>query len=202
MVWPAGFGYSIYVAWRGRPPRVTSGLLATFTIPFLAVIPAVWVLRPDIFVFSPITKVLLGIAVILAPLALAMEYAVQALALSLQQGVFPSKVVLHSMWRSRLLPRDHLLIVIIGTGEEIFYRLIWCSILRALGVPVWSALAISAAVYGLNHLALGPLSVMSKTVTGILYGSLYVFGGTIWLPIITHVLQNLVLLTVMAKKNG
>jgi membrane protease YdiL (CAAX protease family) len=202
MVWPAGFGYSIYAAWRGRPPVVSTGFLAALTIPFFAVIPAVWALRPDVFVFSPTRTVLLGLAVVLVPIALVIEYGVQGLASFLRQGKFPREVALHSMWRSRLLPRDHVLIAMVGAGEEIFYRLIWCGILGSLGVPVWLALAVSSAAYGVNHLALGPLPVMSKTITGMLYGSLYLFGGSIWLAITAHVLQNLMLLTVMAKRDG
>jgi membrane protease YdiL (CAAX protease family) len=202
MIWPAGFGYSIYAAWRGRPPTVSTGLLAALTIPFFAVIPAVWALRPDVFVFSAPRTVLLGLAVILAPAALALEYGLQGLASLLRHGSFPRQVALHSMWRSRLQPQDHALIALVGAGEEIFYRLIWCGILASLGVPLWLALTASSAAYGVNHLALGPLTVMSKTMTGMLYGSLYLFGGSIWLSIAAHVLQNLALLTVMAKRHG
>ena len=106
------------------------------------------------------------------------------------------------MWRSRLLPQDHALLAIVAAGEEIFYRLTWFDILRSFGVPEWVTLAISSVAYGINHLALGPVSVISKMVAGMIYGSLYLFGGSIWLPITTHVLQNLVLLTVMARKDG
>jgi membrane protease YdiL (CAAX protease family) len=202
VAWPSGFGYSIYAAWRGRPSAVTTGLLATLTIPFLAVIPAVRILHPGMFIFPPPRIVLLGLAALLAPVALGIEYGLHALASYLRQSGFPRQLAIQSFWRSRLLPRDHLLLATIGTGEEIFYRLIWCSVLGSLGVPVWWVLAISSAAYGANHLAFGPMSVMSKTVTGLLYGSLYLFGGSIWLPITTHLLQNLTLLTVTAKSNG
>jgi membrane protease YdiL (CAAX protease family) len=201
-VWPSGFGYSLYAAWRGRPPVVTTGLLTTLAIPFLFAIPAVWMLRPGIFIFPPPRSVLWGLAVILAPIGLLIEYVVHVLPSFRQQDGFRRKLAIHSLWRTRLVPADHILLAIIGIGEEIFYRLIWCSVLASLGIPVWWVLAISSAAYGVNHLALGPMSVISKTAVGMLYGSLYLFGGSIWLPITTHVLQNVTFFGVMPKSDG
>lgn len=202
VVWPSGFGYSLYAAWRGRPQMATTALLAVLTVPFLAVVPVVWMLRPGIFVFAPPKMSYLGLAVILAPIALLIEYVVQALALFLREGTFRRRVAIHSFWQSRLPPRDHFLMATIGVGEELFYRMIWCGVLASMSVPLGWALVISSIAYGVNHLAFGPISAMSKTITGVLYGSLYLFGGSIWPSIIMHVLQNLTLFAVTAKNDA
>lgn len=201
MTWPSGFGYSIYAAWRGRPSFVTTGLLATLNIPFLLVIPPIWVLRPAVFVFPPPRIVLLGLAVALVPAAIGLEYVVHGLAAYFRQGHFPRRLAVQAFWQRRLLPQDHILLATIGIGEEIFYRLIWCSILGSLGLPAFWVLAISSVAYGANHLVFGPISLVSKTVTGVLYGSLYLFGGSIWLSIITHVLQNFTLFAIAGRDN-
>ena len=75
------------------------------------------------------------------------------------------------------------------------YRAVWIGVLhRSFGFPALLALAISSLAYGVNHLAFGATSVLSKTVAGLLYGSLYLVGGQcIWLPILTHGLQNVAL---------
>jgi CAAX protease family protein len=199
MTWPSGFGYSIYAAWHGRPSFVTTGLLAALNVPFLLVIPSIWLLRPDVFIFTAPKIVLLGLAVLAAPATLAVEYVVHGVALYLRQGHFPRRLALQGFWQRRLLPRDHVLLATIAIGEEIFYRLIWCSVLGGLGLSVLSVAAISAVAYGANHLVFGPISFLSKTVTGVVYGSLYLFGGSIWLPIVAHVLQNLTLFALTGK---
>jgi membrane protease YdiL (CAAX protease family) len=48
--------------------------------------------------------------------------------------------------------------------------------------------------YGLNHLAFGATAVVAKTAMGLLYAGLYLLGGrSVWLPIVTHALQNIAL---------
>jgi uncharacterized protein len=98
---------------------------------------------------------------------------------------------------------DHLLLASIAVGEEVFYRMIWLGALLALGFPAALAIVISSLAYGLNHLRFGGISVASKTVTGCIYGSLYLLGGqSIWLPIVTHILQNLTLFQMAGRRNA
>src|SRR2546428_13046872 len=46
--YPSGLSYSLFSTWRGVPREVSTGLLGIFVLPYLAVIPAVWVFRPGL----------------------------------------------------------------------------------------------------------------------------------------------------------
>lgn len=81
-----------------------------------------------------------------------------------------------------------LLAVIIGVCEEILYRgyLLWWSL--TLGAPVWAAVGLSAALFGLAHLQQGFDNAMRLFSLGLVFGAIYWLTGSIWLPIAAHVL--------------
>jgi hypothetical protein len=55
--------------------------------------------------------------------------------------------------------------------------------------------ALTAAGYGLNHLYFGALTVFQKTVTGVLFGALFLAcGHSLLVPVTAHVVQNLLVL--------
>lgn len=154
------------------------------------------------FLALPGTKwAMLGLAVLLVPVALLIEYGIHALASYRSTGNFPRGIGVQRFWQKGLSPADHLLLVLIAVGEEFFYRLIWIGILMALGLPAWFALMISSLGYGLNHLSFGNTSVVSKSVSGLLYGALYLLGGSIWFPVVTHTLQNFALFQLTRPRN-
>jgi hypothetical protein len=192
--YPSGFSYSLFVAWRGTLREVSTAFLGVLVLPYLAVTSAVWALRPAMLTFRESTAAWLAVAVLLAPVALLIEHGIHTLASYRANGRFPRAITLQPFWRRRLSPADHLLLGLVAVGEEIFYRMFWLGVLLSFDLPLPLALAVSSAAYGVNHLAFGAPSVVSKTASGFLYGSLYLFGGqSIWLPIVTHGIQNLAL---------
>lgn len=105
-------------------------------------------------------------------------------------------------------PRDYrhfaALSVTAGIVEEIVYRgfLIWY---LAAFVPVWGAIVASSAVFALGHSYQGVGGMLRVFVVGNLFGALYVMSGSIWIPIVLHilldVLQGATLLEI-ARKSG
>lgn len=83
--------------------------------------------------------------------------------------------------------------VAVGVAEEVIFRGVGLSLLvRELGVPVAAAVALTAAVYGVNHLYFGGLTVAQKCVTGVVFGVLFVASGyRLAVPLLAHVAQNL-----------
>lgn len=199
--YPSGLAYSLFSAWRGIPRAVSTGLLAFLVLPFLVLAPVVWLIQPKLLVVHVSSVWMFGVAVLLVPVALLIEYTIHALPAYRATGQFFRGIVVQNLWPGKLSLSDHLLMASIAIGEEIFFRMIWLGVLLSLGFPVPLAIFVSSLAYGINHLMFGGLSVASKTVTGCIYGALYLLGGqSIWLPIVTHVLQNLTLFQLARKK--
>ena len=201
--YPSGVSNSLFVTWKGAPRQVSTSWLAALVLPFAAVVPAVWALSPKLFASSLLIPSLLtlhsakglllfGVAVLLAPVVLAIEYGILGFASYRVNGEFPRKIAVQRFWQG-LTPGGHLLLVLVAAGEEIFYRLIGLGVFLSIGLPLPVALLISSVAYGLNHLYLGRTVVLSKSVAGLVYGTLYLAAGNIWLPIVTHALQNFAL---------
>ena len=76
-----------------------------------------------------------------------------------------------------------------GIVEEIVYRgfVIWY-----LGqfMPVWGAVVVSSVAFGLGHSYQGASGALRTGLVGLALGALYVASGSIWLPIIAHVLLD------------
>ena len=200
--YPSGFSHSLFTLRRASPAGVSSAFLAALALPYLALALAVRAVRPELLSFHGASLPLFMLAVLLAPAALLIEYAIHGLAAYRASGRFPRGIAVQRFWSGSLSAADHLLLAAIAVGEEILYRQIWLGALQgSLGLPVGLALAVSSLAYGLNHLAFGGLSVASKTVTGLLYGGLYLLGGrSVWLPILAHCLQNLILFAMARRR--
>jgi len=97
-----------------------------------------------------------------------------------------------------------LLLALIAVGEEIIYRQVWFTILTgSFHFPVIVIILITSLFYGLNHFHMGINTVLAKFISGCVYGGLYVLSGySILVPIITHVLQNLILMLMTRGKNA
>jgi membrane protease YdiL (CAAX protease family) len=204
---PSGFSYSLYMSWNHGPRAQITRLLALLALPFLVVIPAVWALNPrfwhsNLVGLHAIRTPLVVLALLLVPVAIFGEYIIHALAMYVREGTFPRKITLQSSWQQNLSPLDHILLVVVAIGEEFFYRLIWIGLLISFGVPSWLAVLISSLAYGLNHLFFGGTSVAAKTTTGVLYGALYLLGQSVWLPVVTHVLQNASLFAITRRRHA
>jgi membrane protease YdiL (CAAX protease family) len=201
--YPSGLVYSLLSAWKDGPHKVSTRLLTVLVLPYVALTPMVWLIQPKLLLVHVTSVWMLAVAILLVPVALMIEYAIHAFPAYRATGQFFRGIVIQSPWPGKLSLPDHALLASIAVGEEVFFRMIWLGALLALGFPAPLAIFISSLAYGLNHLMFGGISVASKTVTGCIYGSLYLLGGqSIWLPIVTHVLQNLTLFLVAGRRNA
>ncbi len=192
---PSGFSHSLFTLRRGSPAGISTAFLVFLAGPYLAVTLAVLVVRPGLVAFQGTTAPLLALAALGAPAALAIEVMIHSLVSFGRTGRWPRGIALDRAWSIQRSPGDHLLLILIVLGEEIFFRVIWLGVLESsCGLPFAVALALSSLAYGLNHLAFGAISVVSKTAAGLVFGLLYQLGGgSVWLPFAAHALQNLLL---------
>jgi membrane protease YdiL (CAAX protease family) len=72
-----------------------------------------------------------------------------------------------------------------GIVEEVLYRgfMIWY-----LGqfLPLWAAVLVSSAVFGIGHAYQGIASVPKITIVGAVFAGLYVLSGSLWLAMVLH----------------
>jgi len=203
VAYPAGVGYSLYTSLWGEPRQISNGLLAMLVLPCALVVPAVHILRPELIVLTGASLIWLVAAAALAPLALTWEWIVHGAVLWRRTGRRPRGIGVQPFWAPNLTAVGHLLLVLVAVGEELFYRAIWIGLLMSLGAGAPFALVISSIAYGLNHLSFGATSVVVKSMTGLLYGALYLAGGqSIVLPIVAHVAQNLIVLELARPRHA
>jgi membrane protease YdiL (CAAX protease family) len=80
-------------------------------------------------------------------------------------------------------------------GEEFVYRgYVLNRIADALGgstTASWLAVFVGALLFGIGHYYQGPTGMIDTGVTGLIFGSLYVwYGRNLWAPILAHGLTN------------
>ncbi len=77
-----------------------------------------------------------------------------------------------------------------GIVEELVYRgfLLWY---MTLYMPIWAAVLLSSAVFGLGHGYQGVTGVAKIFVVGTAFAVLYIASGSIWLPIAAHIVVDL-----------
>ena len=89
-----------------------------------------------------------------------------------------------------------------GIVEETVYRgfVLWY-LLQLL--PVWAAVIVSAIAFGLGHSYQGSGGVVRVTAIGLVFAALYILTGSIWVPIVGHILldalQGLSIVEVLRK---
>lgn len=76
-----------------------------------------------------------------------------------------------------------------GIVEEIVYR---GFVLWYLGqfMPLWAAVMLSSLAFGLAHSYQGASGALRCGLVGLVFGILYVLTGSIWLPIVGHILLD------------
>lgn len=85
---------------------------------------------------------------------------------------------------------------VVAVAEELVFRRLGVELLGALAWPLWTIVALTSIVYGLNHLYFGWTTVAQKTLTGAVYAGLYLVGGrSLLVPVIAHVVHNAAILT-------
>ncbi len=80
--------------------------------------------------------------------------------------------------------------MLVPLGEELFYRGVLYRWLRSL-VPLWPALALSAALFAAAHWSGHPLQAMLVLGSGLLYAWLFERSGSLLPGILVHALVNL-----------
>jgi membrane protease YdiL (CAAX protease family) len=203
------FRIGLAMAGPGRPGRPRASALrralGQLWLPgaFLLVAALVWYVAPSAGVLGlPAGWYWYAIAVAAGLVAPALEVATGALVAGLRRqrvGV----IRLHERWAGGSLPAVAGA-VLVALAEEVIFRGVGLHLLvRELGWPAVAAVALTAVVYGLNHLYFGGLTVLQKAVTGVLYGWLFLASGhSVLVPVIAHVLQNLLVLLVLPRLGG
>jgi membrane protease YdiL (CAAX protease family) len=112
------------------------------------------------------------------------------------------QVKLHGNWAIRRSACTGLLFSAVAVGEEVIYRQVWFTIFSAhWGLEASVTLLLSSLAYGANHSSFGSRSVVGKLGSGMIYGWLYVLSDhCIFVPITTHVLQNLCLIVIFGER--
>ncbi len=88
-----------------------------------------------------------------------------------------------------------------GVVEEIVYRgfAIWY---LAHFMPVWGAIVLSSVFFGLAHSYQGAPGVLRTALVGFAFAWLYIYTGSLWLPIVGHalfdILQGRIIVTILS----
>lgn len=72
-----------------------------------------------------------------------------------------------------------------GVVEEVLYRAFTFWYLAHF-MPIWAVVGISSVAFGLGHSYQGVGGMVKVALVGVCFGLLYVFTGSIWLPILAH----------------
>ena len=67
----------------------------------------------------------------------------------------------------------------------------WMQLTEALLMPLWAAVIVSSLAFGLAHSYQGVQGMMKTGFAGVVLALLYVGSGSIWLPILAHMLLDL-----------
>jgi len=73
-----------------------------------------------------------------------------------------------------------------GIVEEVVYRGFALWYLGSF-MPMWTAVAVSSAGFGMRHVSLGGDSAVRAGAIGLVFALFYIMTGSIWLPILAHI---------------
>lgn len=202
---PSGFSSALCSIARPAPRGdINAFTLLVTTGIYPVIISAAILVRPELGFFHWPKVVFYLLALLAAPVGLALEYLLQGLFIYLRTGKRARGLTLHASLGTKL-PLSYVLnLTLIPIGQELVYRQIWFVLLaQAFHFPPAAVILISALSFGLDHLFWGLGTVALKSLTGALYGCLYFFSGSaIIVPILAHILQNWLLLLLARRKNA
>ncbi|WP_434305114.1 CPBP family intramembrane glutamic endopeptidase [Clostridium botulinum] len=134
------------------------------------------------------------IAVIFVPLTIILEIIVGYIVIGVSDKTFPKFKISLAFTKTNI--NVIILSVFIGIFEEVVYRQLWFNILfKDFKLHIVIVFIITSIVYALNHIFLGKQVFFQKILAGVVYGGLFYFSGfNILIPIITHCLENIVIL--------
>lgn len=129
-------------------------------------------------------------------LCIAIEYMIGAVQIYIQQGKFPKRFAVHSYYSVKIDLMVILLIITLVVLEELILRqAIFTIFFNGFQFQVWLVIALSALIYGLNHIFFGLSIVPQKIMSGVIFALLYYYSGlALVIPFLAHLTQNLTLL--------
>jgi len=108
-----------------------------------------------------------------------------------------SRTVVGPMFGSSSVLELLLICALAGMGEEMFFRGFLQGFLgRHLGL--WPALALASIIFGLVHL-ITPTYALLATLMGAYFGWLWLWTGTLLVPVIAHAVYDFVALLVLTR---
>lgn len=125
---------------------------------------------------------------------LAIEYLESALPVWIKNQRLP-KVRPAALYMETFHVSSIISIILAATAEELIFRqVIIGGVCEGLGWEAWPAAIVSAVLYGMNHVYFGRFAVIQKCSSGLIYSMFFLSGETgIWLCILCHVSQNIIL---------
>ncbi|MBD5640264.1 CPBP family intramembrane metalloprotease [Clostridium botulinum] len=134
------------------------------------------------------------IAIIFVPLTIILEIIVGYIVLGISNKIVPKFKISLAFTKTNI--NVMLLSIFIGIFEEVVYRQLWFNILfKDFKLHIVGVFIITSFAYALNHIFLGKQVLFQKILAGVVYGGLFYFSGfNILIPIITHCLENTVIL--------
>ena len=134
------------------------------------------------------------VAIIAVPATVALELGIGYIMLLLQ-GKKVKGISLIESWK-HTSTKLVLLSAVVALLEEIIFRQLWFQILyKDFKIYFAIVILISAIAYALNHIFMGKIVFIQKIFSGIVYGSIFYFSGlSIIIPVITHCMQNIIIL--------
>jgi len=131
---------------------------------------------------------------VVAPLLIVLELGIGALITKIQGKKIQKFTVDESIGKEKLWIKVSVLLI--AVLEELLFR--WCAHFITFSCMKWHIagfLVFTAVIYAINHIHEGIVTVVQKLVTGLVLGTLFLFSGCqILVPIIAHVVENIILI--------
>lgn len=183
----------ILTASSNRQPTNNKTINYIIAIIYILLVGLISLLNIQLLQFNlPIDNYWYIIAIAMSLVVILFEYVLVTIILRCQGDT--SSIIINNLGANTILSK--LSIVLIGILEEIIYRQIWFTILlKSFGFNIIIVILLSAIFYAYNHIAIGKYIFYQKIISGCIYSLLYLLSGSIIIPIITHGLQNLIIVS-------
>jgi membrane protease YdiL (CAAX protease family) len=204
-VFPSGLSYSLsYVlGMHDDTKRQRARFLLVLALPFALLALVLLHFRPGVFALQRPSWLGIGLAAAAIPVVWAAEYAAAAACILVRHRRLGGRMSLHGFWSGRLSLAQHALFVLIAIGEEFVFRKLGFDILGGgFGWGLAATLVATSFLYALNHIFFGLPILAAKFVSGCLYGLLYIFGGSLVLPVLAHLGYNHALLVALGRRRS
>ncbi|GKX32009.1 CAAX amino protease [Vallitalea longa] len=134
------------------------------------------------------------ISIVAAPILIIIEFIIGTIILRLS-GKMVKGISVNANWK-KISIVGCISTILLAIIEELIYRQLWSvAMLDNLHWNIYLYIILSSVIYGFNHLYYGFATFIQKTISGILLAVIFLLSGrSIIIPIIIHVLQNLIIL--------